>query len=249
MAAKTTIALVTGANKGIGRAVAIQLAKDHGYTVIIASRQIAAGEAVASELKSQGYQASSLQLDLASDESIINAVKTIDQQYGRLDVLVNNAGVLLDGEGPNRPKVITRELYDRTFTTNVAGPAVLTEALVPLLRKGHGGPRLVFVSTNMSSLANATNKDLIYYNLNSGAYNCSKAAVNMLALDYVRLLEDVSGHVNIVCPGFVKTDLTGNNPYAKTPEEGAEQVVKLATIGEDGPNGTFTSVAEGTIPW
>ena len=175
----STIALVTGANKGIGRQIAIQLARDHGFTVIIGSRQISAGEVLASELQSQGHQATTVQLDLSSDVSIANAVKTIDQQYGRLDVLINNAGIFLDADVPKLP---TRELYHRTFDTNITGTACLTEALVPLLRKAHGPPRIVFVSSGMASLANTTNKDLPWYNLDCISYDCSKAALNMLAL-------------------------------------------------------------------
>ena len=247
---KTIIALVTGANKGIGRAVATSLAKDHGYSVIIGSRQAAAGEALADELQLKGYQASSVQLDLSSDESIANAVKSIEQKYGRLDVLVNNAGVLLDWCHPLKPKFPTRELWNTTFTTNVIGPACLTEALVPLLRKAKDGrPRLVFVSSSMSSLANATNKDMPYYNLEATAYDSSKAAVNMLALQYVRILEDVGGIVNIACPGLVSTDLTLMNPAATTPEEGAEHIVKFATDVEGKVNGTFSNKMFGTIPW
>lgn len=241
----TTIALVTGANKGIGRAVAIQLARDHGYTVIIGSRQVAAGEALASELQSQGYQASSVQLDLSSDASIGKVVNTIDEQYGRLDVLINNAAIFLDADVPRLP---TRELYHRTFDTNVTGTACLTEALVPLLRKAHGPPRIVFVSSGMASLANATNKNVPWYNLDCISYDCSKAALHMLALNYVRLLEDVGGHVNIASPGLVSTDLTKNTPYGTTPEVGAEHIVELATAGEGAPNATFSG-KEGPIPW
>lgn len=253
---KSTIALVTGANKGIGRATAIQLARDPGYTVIIGSRNLDAGEAVASELRSQGHQATGVQLDLTSDESIAAAVKTIDQKYGRLDVLINNAGVLLDqvSETPTAvltrvaPKLPTRELFDRTFATNITGTAVLTEALLPLLRKANGAPRVMFISTSMSSLANATDKELSYYNFNCMAYDCSKAAVNMLALQYVRLLEDIGGHVDILCPGFVSTDMTYHTPVGTTPEEAAAHIVNVATTFGDDKNGKFTS-PYGEVPW
>ena len=243
----STIALVTGANKGIGRAVAIQLARDHGYTVIIGSRQAAAGEALASELQSQGHQATSVQLDLCSDDSIAKAVDTIDQKYGRLDVLVNNAAVCLDHYVDFAPNLPTRELYDRTFATNVIGPACLTKALVPLLRKAHGGPRVVFVSTAMASLANATNRNMPWYSIDCTAYDSSKAAMHMLALNYVRMLEDVGGRVNIASPGLVSTDLT-YHLAGSTPEEGAEYIVKVATAGKGGPNGTFAG-KDGPIPW
>ncbi|KAG0647121.1 15-hydroxyprostaglandin dehydrogenase [Hyphodiscus hymeniophilus] len=251
---KTTIALVTGANKGIGRATAIKiadpnilkaLARDHGYSVIVGSRQVAAGEAVASEIKAQGYQATSVQLDLSSDESITKAVKTIEEKYGRLDVLINNAAIYLDADIPKLP---TRELFTRTLDINVTGTAVLTEALVPLLRKADGGPRLVFVSSGMASMATTTNKDLLWYNLDCASYDCSKVAMNMLALNYVRSLEDVRGRVFIASPGLVSTDMTKHASYGTTPEVGAAHIVALATAGEDAQNGTFSG-KEGPIPW
>lgn len=248
VAAKTTIALVTGANQGIGRAVAVQLARDHGYTVIVASRQLAAGETVAADIRSQGHQATSVQLDLTSDESITNAVKTIEEKYGRLDVLVNNAGIILDHWADDVPKLHPRELYDRTFATNFTGTACLTEALFPLLRKAQGGPNIVFVSTTMGSLTYATDPTIPWYNLEATAYDCSKAAANMLALNYARRLKDVNARVNMVSPGLVTTNLTRFNPAATTPDQGAEHVVKLATAGEGGPNKTFSS-KEGPVPW
>lgn len=247
-----TIALVTGANKGIGRATAISLARDHGYTVLIGSRNPAAGAAVADELVSQGHKAVSVQLDLLSDESIANAVEFIDQTYGRLDVLINNAAVFLDRWKEDMTRLPTRELYDRTLATNVVGPACLTEALVPLLRKAVGGPRVVFLSTNMSSLANITNKELPYYHLKADAYDVSKTAVNMLALQYVRSLDDVGGRVNIACPGLVNTDMTRHAyPGAFTPEQGAAHVVGLATEAKGKKSGTFTSAMspDEIVPW
>jgi NAD(P)-dependent dehydrogenase (short-subunit alcohol dehydrogenase family) len=249
MAAKPQIALVTGANKGIGRSAAISLARDHGYTVLIGSRSLAAGEAVASELRSQGHDATALQLDLHSDDSIAAAVKLIGDKYGRLDVLVNNAGIFIDARNANVPKLPTRELFTQTFATNVVGAACLTDALLPLLNKAVGGPRVVFVSTSMSSLARITDKNVPYYHLNATAYNSSKAALNMLALSYVRILDPVGGRVRIACPGLVNTDLTQfAYPGAKTADQGAEHLVKLAT-DESGRNGTFSSSEEEVIPW
>jgi NAD(P)-dependent dehydrogenase (short-subunit alcohol dehydrogenase family) len=137
-ATKATIALITGANQGIGRAVAMHLAKNHDFTVIIGSRNLSTGQVVADELQAEGCNATALQLDLMSDASITAAVTTIADKFGRLDMLVNNAGVLLD-EGGNvfkaLPKLPTRELFEQTFGTNVIGTACLTEALLPLLRK------------------------------------------------------------------------------------------------------------------
>jgi NAD(P)-dependent dehydrogenase (short-subunit alcohol dehydrogenase family) len=249
MATKSTLALVTGANKGIGRAIATQLARDHSYIVIIGSRSLAAGQEVASSLTSQGYQAIAVQLDVTSDSSLSAAVDTISQKYGRLDVLINNAGIFLDAYKEGVEVLPTRDLFTRTFDVNVTGPACLTDALVPLLRKAEwGGPRVLFVSSSMSSLARATNKETSYYSINATAYDCSKAALNMLALQYVRILEDVGGKSNVLCPGLVKTDLNDYTKWGTTPDEGASHIVEVATTVEGGPNGTFSD-KNGQIPW
>ena len=247
---KQTVVLISGANSGIGRAVAIQLAKDHGYHVIIGSRNRAAGEEVAAAIVADGYLASSVQLDLCSDESITAAVSWIESEFGVLDVLINNAGILLDPV-PGLLEVnkgrSTRELFDQTFSTNVTGTACLTEACLPLLRKSEL-PRLVFVSTLMASLTMATDKSTLYYNIDYKAYDSSKVALNMLALNYARILEDAGALVNIVSPGLVKTKLTNDHPFGTSPELGAQRIVELATAEKGGPTATFSS-REGSIPW
>ncbi|KAF2846069.1 NAD(P)-binding protein [Plenodomus tracheiphilus IPT5] len=241
---ETTVALVSGANQGIGLAAATRLAKEHGYHVVVGSRNADAGAKVAASLQESGYKASSVQLDLSSEESISAAVKMIEETFGRLDVLVNNAGILIDGfiEGQS-----TRDLFNQTFGTNVIGTACLTEALLPLLRKS-SLPRVVFVSSRMSSLAEATNKEMPFFHWDFKAYDASKAAVNMLALNYARMLEDAGALVNVACPGLVSTSLNNHNPEGATPEEGAQRIVELATLGKTGPTATFSD-KDGSIPW
>ncbi|KAH8892682.1 NAD(P)-binding protein [Thozetella sp. PMI_491] len=251
--AKTTIALVTGANRGIGKAVAIQLARDHGYHVVIGSRKLAAGEAVAAELQAAGHKASAVQLDLTSDDSMAAAVSTIESKFGRLDVLVNNAAVLLDKGGSGfkeMPDLSTRELFEKTFQTNVIGTACLTELALPMLRKATSspGPRLVFVVSMMGSLKVATDPTTHHYALDYKAYDASKAAVNMLMINYARILKDVGGLVNSVCPGLVATAATGFTEWGTTAEVGAKRVVELATLGPGGPSGTFSD-SRGEIAW
>lgn len=238
----STIALISGANQGIGLAAAKQLAKEHGYHVIIGSRNKDAGAKAAAEIKGDGGAASSVQLDLLSDESIAAAAKSIDEQFGRLDVLVNNAGILIDVQ-----QLPTRELFTRTMTTNVVGTACLTEAMVPLLRKS-SLPRIVFVSSRMGSLKQATIRDTPFYAIDYKAYDASKAAANMLALNYSRILSDVGGIVNVACPGLVSTNLTRYIQYGTTPEVGAKRIVELATLDKDGPIETFSDI-NGTIAW
>ena len=247
---KPTVALVTGSNQGIGLAVANQLARDHGYHVIVGSRNAEAGEEVAAALVADGFSASSVQLDLSSDESIAAAASWIEGKFGSLDVLVNNAGVLLDyvpGVLEHYKDLSTRELFNRTFVPNVIGTACLTEACLPLLRKSEL-PRLVFVSSRMGSLAEATNKSTMFYNIDYKSYDSSKAALNMLALNYARILEPGGGLVNIACPGLVKTKLTNETPYGATPEVGAKRIVELATAVKGSPTATFSDM-NGTISW
>lgn len=241
-----TITLVTGANQGIGLATSIALAKQHGHHVIIGSRNLEAGQkAAASIQKDLGEgSASSVQLDLNSDSSIAAAVKTITEKHGHLDVLINNAGVMLDGKDPAQS---TRALFTETLNTNVIGTAVLTEALLPLLRAS-AQPRVVFVSSRMGSLQQATVKDTPFYAMEYKAYDASKAAVNMLALNYARILEDVGAKVNVACPQLVKTNLTGYVEYGISPEQGAERIVELATLGADGVERTFSD-RDGEIAW
>ncbi|KAH8885717.1 short chain dehydrogenase reductase [Thozetella sp. PMI_491] len=248
----TTIALVSGANQGIGKAVALRLAKEHNYFVLIGSRNLAAGEALAEEIRAAGHGASALQLDLVSEDSITAAVSTITDKYGRLDVLVNNAGVLLDEANAFKDvaKMPTRELFEKTFNVNVIGTACLTEALLPLLLKAirPPGPRVVFVSSTFGSIDNALNPDAAMYDLDFKAYDSSKVAVNMLAINYARILRDVGGLVNVACPGLVSTDLIAFSSAGDPPELGAQRIVELATLAEGGPTATFSN-RHGPVAW
>lgn len=247
---KQTVALVSGANTGIGLAVATQLARDHGYHVIVGSRSAAAGEKVAATLVADGFQASSVQLDVTSDESIAAAASRVEREFGVLDVLVNNAGILLDtipGLLEAHKGLSTRELFDQTFSTNVIGTACITEACLPLLRKSEL-PRIVFVSSRMGSLSEATNKSTFAYSMDYKAYDSSKAALNMLALNYARILEEDGCLVNIACPGLVKTKLTNEHPMGSSTELGAQRIVELAIAVKGSPTATYTD-REGPIPW
>jgi NAD(P)-dependent dehydrogenase (short-subunit alcohol dehydrogenase family) len=249
MPAKQT-ALISGANSGIGLAVATQLAKDHGYHVIIGSRKLAAGEQVAAALAADGYSASAIQLDVSTDTSIAAATSWIECEFGSLDVLINNAGILLDyvpGILEANKGLSTRELFDQTFSTNVVGAACLTEACLPLLRKAEV-PRVVFVSSRMGSLSIATDKTSAVYSMDYKAYDSSKAALNMLALNYARILEGDGAMVNLVCPGLVKTKMTNNHPWGTSTEVGAQRIVELATAGKGGPTATYSD-REGIVPW
>jgi NAD(P)-dependent dehydrogenase (short-subunit alcohol dehydrogenase family) len=242
------IALITGSNQGIGRATAEALAINHGFHVIITSRNVAAGEPVASSLREKGHKATAIQLDLTSEESIKAAVAFVEKEFGGLDVLINNAGILIDVQ-----KDLSHwELYNWTFRTNVIGPGVLTEMLIPLLRKAPSGlPRIIFLTSSMGSLAYATDKSLPWYPIDYKVYDASKAAVNMLMLNFARVLEEDGGvgRVNAVCPGYVNTHLTRFDERGTSVEMGAKRIVEVAV--DDGPEGvsrTFSN-ANGELPW
>ncbi|KAJ9602064.1 hypothetical protein H2200_013424 [Cladophialophora chaetospira] len=244
-----TIALISGANVGIGNAVATKLAKDHGFHVIIGSRNAATGQEAAAKLTREGLLASSVQLDIVSDESITAAIGWIEREFGVLDVLINNAGILIDyvpGFTDASKDLSTRDLFTQTLSTNLVGTACLTEACLPLLCKSDF-PRIVFVSSLMGSLTKATDKSTMYYKIDYKAYDCSKAAVNMLALNYARSLEPQGGLVNVACPGLVKTNLT-KHLMGEPTETGALRIVELATLEKGGPTATFSD-RHGPVPW
>lgn len=239
------IVLISGANQGLGFAIAKRLASEHGYHTIIGSRNTKAGEEAAASITSQGFSASNVQLDITSDGSISAAVGQISDTYGRLDVLINNAGIMLDIE---KDTLSTRELFTRTFSTNTIGAACLTEACLPLLRKSQL-PRVIFVSSIMGSVSIATDKTTIFYPQDYRAYDSSKAALNMLALNFDRELEDVGALVNCVCPGLVSSNLSAfTKQYGAPPEEGAQRIVELATAEKGSATGTFSD-KNGPIAW
>ncbi|KAJ9621114.1 hypothetical protein H2204_012008 [Knufia peltigerae] len=248
-----TIALISGANTGIGEATARILARDHGFHVLVGSRNLEAGEKVAKSITSQGHSAEAVQLDVTSDASIAAAVDKIEKDFGLLDVLVNNAGILIDyvpGVNESTKGLTTREIFTRTVSVNVVGTACLTDACVPLLRKAAAArhhPRVVFVSSIMGSIQEAGVKTNPWYPLDYKAYDTSKAGVDMLAVQYSRILEDVGASVNAVCPGLVRSALT-RYTMGETPEVGARRIVELATAEEGGPTGTFTNI-HGPIAW
>ncbi|EWZ29630.1 hypothetical protein FOCG_15865 [Fusarium oxysporum f. sp. radicis-lycopersici 26381] len=232
-----TLALVTGSTQGIGLAVAKELAIKHNYHVLLGVRNTKAGEEIASDLRKEGHEASVVELDLTSADSIDKVVKHIDEKYGYLDVLINNAGVLLD----RQEGLSTWDLFSKTFTTNVIGNGCLTQSLLPLVRKAKNSPpRIVFVTSVMGSLTKATDETTTYYNIDYKAYDASKTAVNMLMFNFARELDAVGGKVNSVCPGLVKTGLTNYHEWGTSPETGAERIVEMATIGEDGPTKTIS---------
>jgi NAD(P)-dependent dehydrogenase (short-subunit alcohol dehydrogenase family) len=218
-----TVTLVTGANKGLGYETARRL-RERGHTVYIGARRVEPGRAAASELGAQFVQ-----LDVTDDASVDAALAVIADSEGRLDVLVNNAGIstTADVDGPEALKV---------FDTNVIGLIRVTQAALPLLEKSDN-PVVVNVSSALGSFWAVTNPERRQFHFPSIIYGSSKAAVSMLTIQYAKSLPDIK--FNAVEPGFTATDLTPFSGAGQPVELGAEVIVRMATIGKDGPSGTF----------
>jgi NAD(P)-dependent dehydrogenase (short-subunit alcohol dehydrogenase family) len=240
------IALVTGGNKGIGREIAAGLA-GLGHTVVVGARDLGRGEEAAQALRAAGGDVTAVALDVTDPASVAAAVATIRERHGRLDALVNNAGIShrpgadFAGQVPGSGDV---DHVRYVFETNVLGVIAVTEAVLPLLRLSDA-PRIVNVSSSAGSLAaisDFANADPIAL-----GYVPSKTAVTALTLMYARGLVAEGILVNAVCPGFVATDLNGFRGV-RTPEQGARQAVRMATIPADGPTGTFTD-EDGPVAW
>ena len=245
------VALITGANKGIG----LQIAKDlagHGLIVLIGSRKLENGETA---VKTIGDMAYAVQLDVTDQASITAAAERIRSEFGRLDVLVNNAGIV--GEFPagtsfeerlkfNAPSLAPLSYIRSVYETNVFGVIAVTQAMLPLLCEAPAG-RIVNVGSSSGSLTLNANPEFPYRQVFGAAYSPSKAALSATTLAFAIELEKTHIKVNVVCPGFVATDLNDYRGY-RTVEQGAKQAVKMALIGPDGPTGTFTD-EDGTVPW
>ena len=232
-------ALVTGANKGIGFAIAQGLGAI-GFAVAVGARDDARREQAVERLRAEGVDAFGVALDVTSDGSVAAAAAAIEQTAGRLDVLVNNAGIAgrTDG-GAQDPTTLDLDVVRTVLETNVLGVVRVTNALLPLLRRA-AAPRIVNVSSSMGSLTLQPGPIL-------AAYAPSKTMLNGVTVQCARQLADTNVIVNACCPGYVATDFTGFNA-PRTPEQGAAIAIKLATLPDDGPRGGFFDDA-GVVPW
>ncbi|WP_370616706.1 SDR family NAD(P)-dependent oxidoreductase [Mumia qirimensis] len=242
------IALITGANRGIGLATARRLAKDDHH-VIVGSRDAVAGHEAAQRLVGEGHSASSLALDVTDPARIRSAAAQVQEEFGRLDVLVNNAGILPEATETEPGSVVDVAMYEKTFATNVFGPVAVTSAFLPLLRESAAG-RIVNVSSTMGSLTDQTDPESPYYPTLVPAYQASKAALNNVTISLAKALTQTQIKVTSVCPGWVATDLAPGNRDAAptTPEAAAEVIAAAATLPDDAESGRFVD-AGGTVPW
>jgi len=247
------IALVTGANQGVGLQVAKELVA-HGLTVLVGSRNHERGEAAAGQI---GTGAIALQLDVTDPVSIAAAAARIRKEFGRLDLLVQNAAISNTGLRPGtsieeyskstRPSVVSLDELRAVWDTNVFGVLAVHQAMLPLLRESSDA-RIVNVSSGVGSLTLNADPAYPYHPMYGPVYPASKAALNAITLAMMIELESTGIKVNLVSPGFTKTNLNG---YAGTQsvEEGSREVVRVALLGPDGPTATFTRWENATIPW
>jgi NAD(P)-dependent dehydrogenase (short-subunit alcohol dehydrogenase family) len=246
------IALITGANKGIGRATAEQLAA-LGMTVLIAARNPQHGEQAAAALRAAGGDAHAVTLDVTDPATIHKAARWVGDRFGHLDVLVNNAGIT--GAGPNDPMDVHEQIPSHAdldivravFETNFFGVIMVTNAMLPLLRRSTA-PRIVNLSSHGASLTITSDPDGRFAQMPAvAAYGPSKTALNALTVQYANELRKDGFLVNAAAPGFVATDINGHAGH-RTTAQGAAVVVHLATLGADGPSGGFHS-DDGPMPW
>jgi NAD(P)-dependent dehydrogenase (short-subunit alcohol dehydrogenase family) len=244
------IALVTGANQGIGLQIAKEMAQ-HGFTVLVGSRNFENGETAA---KSIGANAHALQLDVTDTASIAAAVERVRSEFGRLDVLVNNAAIGHAGERGrslgeilqlSRASVASLDEVRTVFETNVFGVLAVTQAMLPLLREAPAA-RIVNIGSGVGSLTLNSDPTWEYRTGYGVTYAASKTALNAITLSFAIELEGTNIKVNVVSPGFTKTALN-NFEGRDSIEEGAREPVRVA-LEEDGPTGTFSGPS-GPLPW
>lgn len=246
------IALVTGANKGIGRGAAEQLA-GLGMTVLIGARDPQRGEEAAVSVRAAGGDAHAVILDVTDPTIVQEAAKQVEERFGHLDVLINNAGITGSGQvSPEDaydqvPSTVELAMVRAVFETNVFGVIAVTNAMLPLLRRSPA-PRIVNVSSHGASLTLTSDPDGPFATLlPSAAYLPSKTALSALTAQYANELRKDGILVNAAAPGYVDTD-SNNHAEFLTVAQGAAVLVRLATLGPDGPTGGFFG-EEGPVPW
>jgi len=249
---KNRIALVTGANQGVGLQVAKELVAN-GLTVLLGSRNLERGEAAAKEI---GPGAIAIQLDVTDRASIAAAAEYIRKEFGRLDLLVNNAAISNTRKGNlsiqeygkiSRASNVSLDEVRAVWDTNVFGVLAVYQAMLPLLRESPDA-RIVNVSSGVGSLALNADPAGQYHKSFGPVYPASKTALNAMTLTMMLELEGTGIKVNLVSPGFTKTNLNGYEGTASV-EDGSREVVRVALLGPDGPTGTFTRWENATIPW
>ncbi|HEY8996822.1 MAG TPA: SDR family oxidoreductase [Edaphobacter sp.] len=245
MATAKKIALISGANKGIGLETARQLGK-LGVTVLVGARDLAKGQAAVEGLKKDGIDAEAVKFDVVDAADIKAAAEKVEKEYGKLDILINNAGVMVEPIGGNTSVTIAEKDLRDTFETNFFAVIAVTNAFLPLLEKSDAG-RIVNVSSILGSLTLHATEGSPIYEAKALAYDASKTALNAYTVHLAHALKDTKIKVNSAHPGWVKTDM-GTDAAPMDVVDGAKTEVELATLGPDGPTGGFFHLGE-TISW
>jgi len=233
---KKKIAVVTGANRGIGFEISRQLAKS-GFHVVLTSRHTENGKRALRKLESEGLDVSYFHLDVTKEDQIHDLRHHLEHGHGRVDVLINNAGIFPDAKGPGVMK-IKISMMEETLKANAFGPLLISRALIPLMKKHHYG-RIVNLSSTLGQLDGMGGEYT--------AYRVSKTALNAITKILAAEVKGTNILINSMCPGWVKTDMGGPNAV-RTTEEGADTAVYLATLPDEGPTGQFFQDRR-TIPW
>ena len=248
MTTPTRIALVTGATRGIGLETVRQLAAQ-GVHTLLAGRDLGRAEAAAAAIKAEGLPVEAIALDVTDEASIAAAVQTVQARHGHLDILVNNAGILAD-DPALKPSQQTLQAWRTTFDTNLFGLVAVTNAFLPLLHASDSA-RIVNVSSVLGSISEHLNPQSFIYDFKIPAYNVSKTAVNAWTVQLAHELKGTKIKVNTIHPGYVKTDMNRSGDQQNGELEvadGARTSVRLALVGDDGPNGGFFYM-EDELPW
>jgi NAD(P)-dependent dehydrogenase (short-subunit alcohol dehydrogenase family) len=236
-------ALITGANKGIGLETARQLGK-RGMTVLVGARDEERGVRAVATLRGEAIDARFVALDVTDAASVAEAARAIERDLGRLDVLVNNAGIVA---GRAKPSETQLDDVRRVFEVNLFAVVAVTNAMLPLLRRAAPAARIVMVSSGVAAFFNQSDPHWEYAWLNAIAYPAAKAALNMVTVQYAKELAATGIKVNAADPGYTATDLNAHRGV-QTVEEGARASVKLALLDDAGPTGGFFD-ARGRVPW
>src|ERR1700733_11179357 len=246
MATGKKVALITGANRGIGLETARQLGQK-GVTVVVAARTLKSAEEAAAKLKAEGVDSFPVKLDVTNAKDREAAAKTVGDKFGKLDILVNKAGVAPQ-DGVFTPKTIstTDEELQSIFGTNVFATIAVTRSFLPLLKKSEGG-RIVNLSSILGSLTLHADPNSPIAGVKSFAYDASKAAINAFTIHLAAELKDTKIKVNSAHPGWVKTEMGTDAAPMEIPD-GAKTSVRLATLPEDGPTGGYFHMAD-ALPW
>jgi NAD(P)-dependent dehydrogenase (short-subunit alcohol dehydrogenase family) len=245
MANAKKVALITGANKGLGYEMAKQLAKT-GVTVVLAARDQAKGEAAAGKLKAEGLDVQFLKLDVTNKDDRTAAAAYLEKNFGKLDILINNAGIAADGIAGTSVSDTSQKSLEDTFETNFFAPIALTQALLPLLKKSDAG-RIVNMSSILGSQTLHADPSSPIYGFKSLSYDSSKAALNSFTIHLAYELKDTKIKVNSAHPGWVKTDMGTDAAPMELPD-GGKTGVALALLDESGPTGGFFHMGQ-PLPW